>query len=510
MTIDLEGLSYGQRAAIERAVARRARASAPAARERRPRGPMPAPRLEPYPIRTWEPATRPAIDWFQTEAVAEELVAGLGREPGRRMRVLVKPTGYGKTADAVRSVALLAEGWEGDGPFPFVVVAPRALVAQGGWQDTIVAWNESGLGPRLDPLLVTTPTKWTRAIGDPVLKRDIADAMGPDGVVVIDECHGYKNPTSKRVRAMLTRTGSPEGPFTAMRKIGLTATPLANDPAVDAASYLILAGRYRNKSDYLRSNGLDAVLDDRGHVQCYDLTGHIDRALFPGYDDLMDDVARVLFRPDVSRVDALMPDVHEHLVQLPFDAALADDMASLAKAYRDRMFESVTDLRAAMVRRIVEDPARVRWAADTATAPGTVQPLVFFQHRVSRDALLAELASRGVEPAVVDGEHALDRSTAGTDAPVLVQYQAGSEGVEFPRSNTTVFYENQYSYIRLEQARGRNVRRGMGHRVDQWYAVSPCAFDQEVFDRVSSHEEINAEMLDEISIRAAGVGGGGR
>ena len=54
--------------------------------------------------------------------------------------------------------------------------------------------------------------------------------------------------------------------------------------------------------------------------------------------------------------------------------------------------------------------------------------------------------------------------------------------------------------MKLVQAQGRNVRRGMGHDVIQYHLLADCAFDREVFERVRKAEELSDAMLNEIAV----------
>ena len=51
----------------------------------------------------------------------------------------------------------------------------------------------------------------------------------------------------------------------------------------------------------------------------------------------------VLYRPNIDMSTLDMPDVKQHIIQLPFSEQLNADMRSLNKAYRDRMFDLFSD-----------------------------------------------------------------------------------------------------------------------------------------------------------------------
>lgn len=322
-------------------------------------------------------------------------------------------------------------------------------------------------------------------------------AMGAHGVYVLDEVHGYKNPTSKRAKK-LQKTPH-------LRKLGLSATPFTNDRIMDSASYLIMAGFYRNKTDFINSNCLQHFFDDFGRLQIFDDDGRVLPVLWPDYGRFQEQLSRILYRPSVDINVIGMPDVSGHLVQLDHSDDLDADMRSLAKAYRDRMFDSVTDVRLAQIERLNGDKTRLDKLVEIVTAEDVVQPLVFYWHNVTREAIERAFTDAGLQWQVISGSDAVSDVDFNSACPLLVQYQSGSEGIEMKLSNCSVFYENPSSYVKLEQARGRNVRRGMSHAVSHWHIVADDPFDRELFERMERREELDNEMLDEITRMSLGL-----
>ena len=491
---------YGEAVAREyarKAEERRALATAPRPKARKAAKPLDVYPLDSYTYRH----TQDSIDWSNpfTSSLAADLSKRLGSGDSL-MQMLVMGTGLGKTAAAVSTMGAIARE---NGRVDFVVVAPPAVVSGGGWQETICSWNAANPDVPLKPYAVTTFEKFANAVADPKQKVAIMRDLPADAILVLDEVHAYKNPTSKRSKQMQK--------LTRYRRLGLTATPLTNDVVMDAASYLILAGKYRNKTHFMQETGLDMYVDEFHRLPMY-VRGPkgamvLNGPLWERFVEIRAELADVMYQPDVETVDAEMPNVRDVVVQLPFSDSLDADMMSLSSAYRKRMFESATQLSLAMCERVCADPVRLGRCVSICSDPSVRQPLVFFWHKSTADVLTAAFSDAGMLVQILDGGHHMSDIDHSVTGPILVQYQAGATGVEFKNSNTSVFYENQYSYSCLQQAKGRNVRRGGKEQVTRYSLVSSTMFDQEVFARVADKEELNEESLAAIAEASLQDGG---
>lgn len=490
--------SYGQMWAMRRAKQLQQRRDEKAAKPKAKRQARSKPSLELDPMRLYKPEGRQrSISWSdeRTDSVSSEVASRLANGPSK-MALLSMPTGTGKTAAAVEALGKLQA--RSGKPLKFVVSAPRAVVEQGGWHETLAWWNESFPSNVLRPWCITTPDKLAAQIADKSGLIELVQALGDNGVIVIDECHGFKNPTSKRSKMMQK--------VRHLRKLGLTATPLTNDPVMDGASYLILGGYYTSKSNFMSENKIDRMVGQFGELLIYDSRGRVIEGMWPLYSKFKSDLADVIYKPSVSMADVDMPEVTLHIEQLPHDDGLDADMRSLAKAWRMRMLDSAADLMLASFERLTEDRQRLEKLYEVISQDVVRQPLIFYWHVHAGDAVEAFLKEKGVNGVQrVDGGTDVGSIDLTSPAPILMQYQAGSEGIEFKGSNTTIFYEPQGSWSKLQQAKGRNVRRGMSGSVDHWLIISDCAIDREVNERLRMHDEVNDEMLQAIVAEALGV-----
>lgn len=432
------------------------------------------------------------INWYDNHSVdiATELAESLHERGGgsSNLTLLRLGTGLGKTALAVNTIGVLQQ-IEGK-KIPFTIVASRHITDTKSWNATIEAYNRAHPDNTVEPVLCETFGRLTNIINNPTSLKKFITAMGRDGVLVIDEVHNYKNPTSKRSKALQK--------VTHLRRLGLSATTLTNDIVLDGCSYLIMAGYFKNKTDFFRRTGLVNMVDQYGKPMVYNpSTGKISEELWPYYPRFIEQLSTVFHSPTIS---VAMPDHGDVVHQLPFSQELSNDVASLTSAYKKRMFNSKLEYILSVAHRVANDRPRLTMLTDIISGDDVQQPLVFYWHVATRDAIVQQLRDHGYGYQEVSGSTSIDEvDFDDVSRPILIQYQAGSEGIEFPRSTTSVFYENQHSYVSLVQARGRNIRRGMAHGVTHHYVVSDQDYDSEVFNRVRAHEELSDEVIEQIA-----------
>ena len=404
------------------------------------------------------------------------------------MSLLKMPTGSGKTAVTVFALGELQKQLGRD--LPFIVIAPAKSVQGLGWHNTIEAYNQANPKNQLKPITITTPDKLARLLEVAKSCAEVMRSLTKDGIVVLDEVHLFKNPVSKRSKQLQKLSD--------FKKIGITATPLTNNPVTDMASYLIMGNYYKNKTDFERKAGLTYLKDSYGKYMIYDWEGRISEQRWPYYSKLLGEFKNILYSPNIDVKTLDMPDVVSHVVQLEYNDALNEDLRSLASANRKRMFDSIVDYLLVTMERICQDEMRLKELENIVTKHN--QPLIFYQHNFSKDAILQKLAELGYHDVqVISGGTDFSKIDLEVEAPILIQYQAGSAAIELKNSDCSIFYENQYSHISLIQARGRNVRRASGNElVHHYYLISDCALDIEVYARVARGEELTTKTLEKM------------
>lgn len=442
----------------------------------------------------WEPMAhkkiklpKHPIDWedISTQTHSDALI---NRLDNSEFQLLSMPTGTGKTAVTIAALGKL-QARLGQ-TLPFVVLAPKKVVEGFGWHNTILSWNTAHPDNVLEPLFITTPDKFKATGTHPATLRLVMQKLGQHGLIVLDEVQKFKDPTGQRAKQLQKYAG--------FKKIGLSATPITNNVIFDSCSYLVMGGFYRNKSHFMAESGLLDWLDQWGVPQVYDASGAISRLKWPYYDTMLNQWSSVLYKPDIDITELDMPEVRKHIYQLPFNKQLTEDMRSLRHAYKNRMFDSFIDFFMEYVERLHTDQDRLGKLKEILEKPGVRQPIIFYRNESVKEAIIGLLEELNKGYQVVAGGYSFSNVDLESDDPILIQYQSGAEGIELKHSNTTIYYQNQTSYDILKQARGRNVRRGMGNQVDHYYIIADDLIDAELFDRVNQREEISESLLQEI------------
>ena len=433
------------------------------------------------------------INWNDpsTDTHSSNLLNALSSE---KFKLLSMPTGTGKTAVTIETIGKMQIKL--GKKIPFVVTAPTKVVQGLGWHNTIKSWNENNPNNILEPVLITSIDKFRAACEHLPTCGKIMRALGTDGLIILDEVQKYKNPTGKRAKQLQK--------FKDYKKIGLSATPLTNDIVMDSASYLIIGDYYKNKTQFMQISGLLEWMGQFNQLMIYNADGSVNKTKWPYYDKLLSEWANVLYKPDINIKDLDMPEITKHIIQLPFDDQLNADMRSLNNAYKKRMFDSFSDYFMEYVERVHNDIKRKEILKKILSDKNIKQPLIFYQNVIVKEIIINILDELNMPYQSVAGDSSFSDVDLESNHPILVQYQSGSEGIEMKNSNTTIFFQNQTSYDRLKQARGRNVRRGMKNDdgtdvlINQYYIIADDPLDQELFNRVTNREEISEQMLQDI------------
>ena len=453
----------------------------------------PDPHYSTYPMRAYDGRVDTAIYWPDTP---QHVVAGLSQritstddpENHSNLHVLTMPPGFGKTAISVATAGEMQRHRKEK--LPLVIVTAAPILKRETWQATVASWNAEHPENTLDPYLITSYTKFSNLLEDPNSARVIKRLLNKQGLIIIDELHAYKTPTSKRSKQMQKLRD--------VHKLGVTATPINNDPAFDIGSYLILAGYYRNKTDFIKQTDLQAHLDRWGNADVYTADGEIDVNKWPAYETLMEQMKQVVYAPDVEESTADMPNVSSEVIHIKDSDDLRRDIQSLSKAYEGRVFDSMMDYLNSLNERIYSDTSRLDEIARIVQQKEVTQPLIFYHHTQVKNAIVDHLNKQGIATREVSGDHSIADFDNSFTGPVLIQYLAGGVGVEFKQSNASIFAQTHRSYTVVGQARGRNVRRGMKHHVTHYYLVCEQEYDQIIFEKVNNREEVSYKILKEI------------
>lgn len=487
------GPNYGFNMAAKRAAAKRERAKmGGVSLESTPKRVIPEPSLNLWPMESHSGEVFDhEIIW---EANGEHSDVLSKRLEDSSLTILRLPTGLGKTILAIESMgkyqADLGES------VPFIVVVPRAVLDRKGWQKTIQAWNNDHPENMLKPLMIETTDRFASICANSVTLRATLKGLGSHGKLIIDEIHNYKNPTSKRSKKLQY--------LKTFNKLGLTATPFTNDAVNDGVSYLVMGGYYNSKNNFYEVSRLSGLIGRRGELLIYDEDTHrVDPYRWAYYPTMQTELSQIIYAPEFDMSDIKMPNVRSKLIQLPHDEVLDAQTLSLFGAYRLGAFDSSVDYMMALIETLVAAPERLKSLVELVSADDAIQPLVFYWHTSALESIKKAFDDNSISYQIISGGHSAADVDLTSNSPIIIQYQSGSEGIEMPRSNMSVFYQNQNSASKLEQAKGRNVRRGSDHEVRQYSILSDNEFDVRTFMRLLERQETSTHMLAEIAVEAS-------
>lgn len=319
-------------------------------------------------------------------------------------------------------------------------------------------------------------------------------------ILILDEIHKIKlsgnGKASRRMKNLIKLTRNKIITTT----LGLSATPFSNS-FIDVAPYLVLAGFYNSKTAFLNE-----------HIKFYDqyhspLTGPaagiVDIHYFNKPQIIIDRFASLCVSVDTSKyypkvnryhlTSTLTKDVKQQYRQIkrdylnhknyefPIQARMAQQRLISQSAYQK-------DLQLIKILRQREKGAFKR-------AP----VLIFYQYTSSLTNLLEVLTN--VYPLykikIINGNHKFTLKSAPKDPDtiVLVQYQAGGEGLDWQWSNCSIFYEAPIQYEKLIQARGRNIRdKIIMPRVYQFELETTSSIDGERWNIMQNHGEFTDDF----------------
>lgn len=385
------------------------------------------------------------------------------------------------------------------------------------------------------------------------LKKDILPLFKPKKgevqkpiVIVIDEVHMFKNPKSNRGKALSKLTKW-------TKSFGLTATPMSNGLFQDGVGYLVYNGYYTSYSACQKEHVSPRHLDRYYRPDIYLSDGSIDPNRFKYLDEFIERIDQTIYMPNIP-IDFDIPEIETTIQRYRLSDATIKKIGDFTKQYNNREYEShgayLSDVKGAIGSDIDHRRALVRILIDEEKEhkrKGTrlVQPLVFYDNNrelgddpkqmfddmivhfrenkgvelnpKQRDALyqkildseklergiLWSLAKLGKRYGMINGKYS--RKTLDVSDPdrvLVIQYKAGGAGIEFTKSNLSIFYGVQYSWQDTEQAIGRNVRRGQDHIVRNYFILSDSPHDYLVWEKLMSKkaftERAKVELADQL------------
>lgn len=286
-------------------------------------------------------------------------------------------------------------------------------------------------------------------------------------VLILDEVHRIKlagnGKISKRSTMILKLAKQPF--ITTV--LGLSATAFSNS-YLDVAPYLVMAGYYRNKTEFLRKHikkydkyRQPVVTDDMGRITR-------DAFYFPEIIDA--EIKSISVYVDTSQYKPLVHTYHEYF-KLNRDERHLYNM--IEDAYRNKEYEYPIQARMDQERMLAQAiPTQkdiyliglINMQTQGIFNHLVTPILIFYQYTSVcihlRNLLHQNFPNRQI--VMINGRAKVSNDVLKTppadDAIYLVQYEAGGEGLDWQWSNISIFYESPVRYEKFVQAKGRNVR----------------------------------------------------
>lgn len=275
-------------------------------------------------------------------------------------------------------------------------------------------------------------------------------------VIICDEAHRIKNPTSRTFKMVRKISQLPA----TSRVIMATATPHSNS-LLDDMSYLILAGFYRNKTQFIRQH---VKFTDQYHQPIVkNRAGKIDLKLLNQPEIIIKRLTNISVSIDTEK---LLPPRKNFEKQFFFNKTVQKAYRKIQKNWRDGLYDSIAEALAEQ-RHFVASHSEHRLAylkqiLDSPKRPQT-PVLVFYQYNDEYQALVDFIQKEmpDYKYLSVNGKTKSFDPNNPPKSPktiIIAQYQAAGEGLNAPWSSLSIFFTPSMSAEKYQQARGRNRR----------------------------------------------------
>lgn len=506
-----------------------------------------------------EIASKKNID-FSQGSTREIGVAFAKKSWGRKFTVLSIPTGHGKTAISCVTIGTIKNGIRVTRKFEesinVFIIAPKGKINDGSWEATIEAYNEQ-YPNSINIIGTSTPTRLGNARRNEIeynkyskkqrkklqldyeknlkirrerskIRKDKrAEGIEPDEselpqlipntiniegremlteivellnekptVIIVDEAHYFKSATSQRSKALDTILKKANEAIA----IGLTATPMANGIVEDGIGYLVFNQYYPSKSNFEKIHIPPKCKDKFYNPDVYDKYGNLDKGRFNNIEEFKQKIRDTVFVPEVT-VDFDIPEAKMSVLRYSLSGRTALELKELASKYRKRHYTSYMQYLSDIRKTISSDIQHKRELSKVLYAYNErKQPLIFYSTNEELDAIKFTLEMMNLNYSVLNSKNHYNKIDVGNlEQVIVIQYKAGGVAVEFPKSQLTVFYGLQHSWIDMKQAEGRNVRRGQTGEVEQIVITSDNPYDVAILDCLERKVEFTDKLYEELA-----------
>src|SRR5690625_3155867 len=383
--------------------------------------------------------------------------------------LLASDTGTGKTIMAIYHYLKHNDGE------PLLIVAPPQKIKEGGWHREIKMINEHHeIDIQYDTL----------SYG--VLARRWEECKAY--FVVFDECHYIKNPTSQRGKAG-RRLAKNSTNF-----LLLSATPNANG-WIDAINYFIMFGFTKNKTQFLRDYAIykDLYVGRPRPVKVVDD--------FKDQDKLQKWYNTFAIKLSKDEALDLPPLIYENVYFKPspeYNEIKKDRVLKVNNALV--LFDTLSKLQHGL-RYYANQKDKLKYIEMLAEST-TENIVVFYNYTDEKGALIKIMKKLKKRIYEVSGQrsHIPDKNDWNTlnNSVTIVQYQAGSAGIELQYANVVVFYSLTYSYQDYEQSLGRCYRNGQNKKVTAYRFMTRDSIEMAIFKTLKNKRDFNERLFREL------------
>lgn len=380
--------------------------------------------------------------------------------------LIAADTGTGKTIMAIYHYLKHNKGE------PLLIVAPPQKIKEGGWDREMERINRHhDIDINYETLSYgVLAKKW----------REFKEYF-----VIFDECHYIKNPTSQRGKAAMQLSKH------ATNFLLLSATPNANG-WIDTINYFIMFGFYKNKTEFLRKHAIykDMYVGRPRPIKVVDDFKYKDE-LKRKYNT---------FSIELSKDEAL------DLPPLVFENVYFNPSKEYKKIKKDRvlsidgelrLFDTLSSLQYGL-RYYANQKDKLKYAE--MLAEGTTENIViFYNFTKEKDDLIEVMKKLDKKIYEVSGQRSFIPNKSEwsklKNSVTLVQYQAGSAGIELQYANIVVFYSLTYSYQDYEQALGRCYRNGQTKKVTAYRFMTRDSIEMAIFGALKNKRDFNEQLF---------------
>lgn len=447
---------------------------------------------------------------FRDDDLTDKLATIVDEKWTKNKFVLLTPSaGVGKTFVTIHAVGKLPGGKKAH----FMIFGPKAKKMDHSWDASILGYN---IVKNMGMSYTVNTHDYIRTHSDEILAEAAQYHNSGEAVIlVLDEVHLVKNPTSKVGKALKKIVDSPM----IDTAIGLSATPYSNS-YIDAIGYLVLNNYYKNKTDFIKNQIL--YFDDYHQPMIKNADGAIDRQLFKDPDKI--DLALSEFTADIDLKKSPLPPAsfQEISFDLNNDPKIKfvdpafnefEDIrprtqrgnynAIKNKYYREGFYESAIESVAVQRNMITNIQQRTNVMIDilkkirTSADPHPV--LIFYQNNLELEtiqkALLSTTKLSKTHIHIVNGKQKDLEDVVDPNTVVLIQYRAGGAAIEFPHAYSSIYFMPTYSYENYKQTLGRNRRNGMTHPVKYYKIIANNTLDDYIWHNILDNKKTFSNKL---------------